>query len=294
MPPRLICELNLGCTWGLPAWSAGPQGLGLPWQQPPTREQSEAVYRLAKAAGYDGIQGGDAALCRELGLSASGGGRVDRPEDADNLGRILRDQGIAFAAIHVGHELMDDATCDRLCGAILEAQTRHGVPIWIELHRATITQDGFRTLRLIERHPDLRFNADLSHWYTGHEMMYGDFNARLDAYAPVFARVRCLHGRIGNSSHMQVGILDGRNQLAVGHFQEMWRRCAAGYLAADASEHRLPLSFAPELLPPAIRYAREFADGHGGYREESDRWLEALELCRLMRESYARAAAPAA
>jgi hypothetical protein len=153
-----------------------------------------------------------------------------------------------------------------------------------------------RTLDLVERHPELRFNADLSHWYTGLEMPYGDFEAKLEALAPVFARVRFLHGRIGDSGSMQVALEGREDEPFVAHFREMWRRCFRGFL--DTAAPGDTIVFAPELLPARLgdgeravhfNYARRFRDANGEWREESDRWTEALQLCEIARDAFERA-----
>lgn len=188
-----------------------------------------------------------------------------------------------------------DAELDRFAGALLDATERHGHPLYLELHRATMTQDSRRTLDLVARFPALRFNADLSHWYTGHEMTYGDFEGKLDLLGPVFARVRFLHGRVGDSCSMQraVGRPDGEPDY-VRHFRDMWIRCFRAFLLeADPGD---VVVFAPELLPAflstadggtRLNYARLLPDGS----EETDRWSEALRLCVIAGECFATARA---
>lgn len=280
--PRLRLDFNLGCLKDLPAWSAVPPGMSPAGDLP--------TCTTLAASGYGGVQGGDPAIVRQAGLVPSSSARLLTAVSVADAAQRFADQQQDYATCHLGTELMDDATIDALAAAVLDAEQRHGVPIWPELHRATALQDGWRTLRLVERFPALRFNADLSHWYTGHEMPYGDFTGKLDAYQPVFSRVRCFHGRIGNSSHMQVAVRGGRNALAVGHFQAMWKRCMQGYL--DSGEHVKALPFAPELLQVSNRYAREFPQADGSLREESDRWLEAIELCSIARGVWREVAGP--
>ena len=53
---------------------------------------------------------------------------------------------------------------------------------------------------LTKRFPEIRFNADFSHYYCGQEMVYGDFEAKLDFMAPIFERVGFIHGRIAAPS----------------------------------------------------------------------------------------------
>ncbi len=147
------------------------------------------------------------------------------------------------------------------------------MPLYIETHRATITQDIWRTVEMTKRHPEIHFNGDFSHWYTGLEMPYGDITAKFDFCEPVFERVRFFHGRIGDPSCMQVDVGDGTGLTYVDHFREMWTRSCIGFLrSAKPGDY---ISFAPELLHPSIYYGRLMPDGKGGFTEYSDRWQQA-------------------
>jgi hypothetical protein len=283
---RLKVYLNLGNLLDLPPDSAWP---GL--------EGAEALSFL-KEQGFEGVQSlaeGDVspAGCASLGLGCAGSGRIDRPADALPLARRFRDAGFECVTLHVGSGMESDGEMDALADAVMAAAEEAGIPLYVETHRATITQDVWRTLQLLDRRPALRLNGDFSHFYTGQEMRYGDFEGRLDRMGPIFERVRFMHGRIGNTSCMQVDIGDGADAVPqqFGHapflddFREMWRRAMAGFLkAADASE---TLIFAPELLPPRLYYGRAFPGPDGGLREEGDRFAQALLYARMAREIFA-------
>lgn len=281
-PPRLRFDLNTATLLGLPEWSAAPKG---DWA---------AIYEGVRAAGYEGVQHpAPIRRAREAGLRMTGAARADDPARLDAIAAEQRSWGMDATTLHLGTGLESDAELDGYADAVLEAAARHGQPLLVELHRATIAQDARRTLDLVDRFPDLRFNADLSHWYTGHEMIYGDFAAKLDRIEPVLSRVRFVHGRVGDSCVMQrpVGPPDVEPGY-LAHFRSMWVRCFAGFLAtAQAGE---VMVFAPELLPAAIvvdgetrplNYALLDPDGS----ERTDRWTEALRLCAVARECFATA-----
>ena len=136
--------------------------------------------------------------------------------------------------------------------------------------------------------PELRFNGDFSHWYTGLEMPYGDFEEKLEFLRPVFERTRFLHGRIGDPGCIQVDVGDdpAHEPTSVAHFRSMWTAAMRGFLASATDGDVLP--FVPELLPAGIHYARTIpdddappdADGRRPEREEGDRWTQALRLVR--------------
>lgn len=277
--PSLRRDLNLGTTWSLPNWSAGPRG------------DEEAVLEAARAAGYRGVQGANPLRCRELGLVPTTfgihrafGGLVDQA-------RLWSDLGFACCTLLLGTGLEDDDQAARLIEEVLDASEATRLPLYVETHRATVTQDLWRTVQLVRRFPEVRFNGDFSHWYTGLEMTFGDFDEKLEFLAPVFERVRYLHGRIGTSGAIQVDVGDGRaDEAPVAHFRQFWTRSFAGFLAGAARDpvpsSDLEIGFAPELLPPEIGYARLVPGPDGEPREEGDRWEQGLVLCRIAAECF--------
>jgi hypothetical protein len=282
-PPRLKVYLNLGTLVDLPAHSTWPQ-----------LEGAEAMACL-KAAGFEGVQDGDPELCRRTGIGSTGSGRVDSLTDAEVLARKLKSLGHEAGTVHVGSGFEDDARMDALVHSILEASARIDFPLYVETHRATITQDAWRTIQLTRRIPEVRFNGDFSHFYTGQELPYGDLEAKWRAMQPVFDRVRFLHGRIGNTACMQVDVGDGKANVPqafgihdfMAHFREMWTREMAGFLAsARLGDY---LVFAPEILAPYIYYGRKFSLPDGTLREESDRYAQALVYAQIARECFEQA-----
>ncbi len=241
-------------------------------------------------AGYDGVQFGwqiDRAQldeARGLGLGVCGSGRVNTPTEAAPLAKEGREAGLECLTLHVGWGTENDDEAGALIESVLSASKQFSIPLYVETHRATIFQDPWRTVKFLERFPDLEFNGDFSHWYTGTEMVYGGFENKMEFFRPVLGRIGFLHGRIGNPGCMQVdigdGSVDGRPYVA--HFRALWTESFLGYLL------RRPLCdrfcFTPELLGPEFYYARVF-DGH----EESDRWEQSLVMVRIARECFAEA-----
>ncbi|MGA7340128.1 MAG: hypothetical protein WBE72_01655 [Terracidiphilus sp.] len=275
---RLRCSMNIQALEGL--------------------TQLSDPLRSIREAGYDGVQFiqplahalKDEAL--RLGLSVCGSGRVNAPAEAEPLAAEARLAGLECLTVHLGWGMENDDQAAALIAAVLEASAKHSIPLYPETHRATIFQDPWRTLQFLKRFPALEFNGDFSHWYTGTEMVYGGFENKLAFIQPVLARIGFIHGRIGNPGCMQVGVGDGSadGRPYVDHFRALWTEAFAGFLArrpaADA------ICFTPELLSPAIYYARTFQG-----QEESDRWQQSLVLVRMARECFReasqRATAPA-
>jgi hypothetical protein len=270
--PYLRCDINAGTFVNLPPESSGPHG------------DERTLLETVKRAGYAGVQGANQKLLKELGLGSTTGGRVDKVGQADTLAARAKDDGHECVTLHVGNGLEDESTILSVCEDIIKASERRGIGLYVETHRATITQDIWRTVQLAKKLPEIRFNGDFSHWYTGLEMVYGGVEVKCDFAAPVFERVRFIHGRIGNPGSMQVDVGDGSGRTYVDHFKDMWTRCFKGFLkSARPGDY---ICFAPELLPPKIYYARTIKGADGVEREECDRWQQALVYTRIAKECF--------
>lgn len=255
--PYLRVDMNYGGCNDLPEFSTGPRG------------DDRAKHEAIKKAGFLGIQDGEPELCRELDLKMTAHARMNKVGELDELLPQWKDGGYDCATLHVGWGMESDAEANKLVEYVLKNSVKFDFPIYFETHRATITQDMQRTVELTKRFPEIRFNGDFSHWYTGQEMVYGGIENKWDFIAPVFERVRFVHGRIGNPGCIQVDIANGKNQDYVAHFKEMWSRSFKGFL--NSASRGDFLIFAVELLPADIYYARNFQN-----REEGDRWQQAL------------------
>ncbi len=283
--PRLRKDINDVTFLGLPPWSEGP------------KPEFAAIVDALRAAGIEAVQSRAPERFLEAGFAATGLARVMSVGESDAVAQRGADLCLDFTTVHLGDGLESLAEGERLVGDMLEAAARRGHALHLETHRGTITQDMRRTIDLATRFPEVRFTADLSHWYTGLEMTFGDFAGKLDRLAPVFERVRSIHGRIGNPGCIQVGMSVETNREAIGHFREMWRRCCQGFLLGARPGDVLP--FAAELLPHditiggrtiTINYARLVRGDDGDFREESDRWTDAEALWRIAQTAFAAAA----
>ncbi|MCX6875972.1 MAG: hypothetical protein NTW21_19515 [Verrucomicrobia bacterium] len=280
--PALRVYLNLANLLDLRADSVWPGLDGLPRMQ-----------RLA-ADGFEGVQLiDDAPATPAAPIPHCGLDRINTPGEADAIAAKHAARGDQCLTVHAGWGLEDDAEVGRLVETILIASNKHGLPIFIETHRATITQDLWRTVKITERFPEVRFNGDFSHYYTGQELVYGGMEMKLAFMEPIFARTGFIHGRIGSPGCMQVAIGAGNERPPLAHgvadfladFKAMWTRAMLGFLRfAVPGEF---LIFAPELLAGTYYYARLFPGATGRLTEESDRYQEALLYQRIARECFA-------
>lgn len=273
--PYLRFDINYGNCYDLPDFSTGPKG------------GDEVKHKAIKEAGYIGVQDGDPKLCKELGLELTAHARINKVGELDELLPKWKGGNYNCATLHVGWGMESDEGMDKLVQYVIDSSEKYDFPIYIETHRSTITQDMQRTVEMIKRFPDVRFNGDFSHWYTGQEMVYGGTESKWDFIAPVFDRVRFMHARIGNPGSIQVDIGDGKNQVYVDHFREMWTRAFAGFLkSAQPGDY---LCFTMELLQSDIFYARLIKNEKGEKVEEGDRWQQALLYTQISKECWEEA-----
>jgi hypothetical protein len=281
-PPGLRVYLNLANLVDLRDDSKGP-----------TLLEPDRDTRLSRD-GFDGVQLiDDGPPMAGFALPYCGSNRISLAAQADAVAAKHAARGDQCLTVHVGWGVEDDNEVDRLVEAVLTASQRHRLPIFIETHRATITQDMWRTVRITHRFPEVRFNCDFSHYYCGQEMVYGDWDAKLEFLTPIFQRTGFIHGRIASPGCMQVPIeplVDGRPLQAHGpvdylaHFRQLWTLAMSGFVE-DARPGDF-LIFAPELLAGTYYYARQFPDQNGNLREESDRYAEAKSYATIARQCF--------
>ncbi|MGK6320403.1 sugar phosphate isomerase/epimerase family protein [Sphingomonas sp. DT-204] len=271
--PRLLAGISFVTFAELPDWSSGPRG------------SPAKVYAAIKAAGYEAVQTLDPAVAREAGLIPTGLARAFGLDQLRDVIRRWRDAGCDCTTVQLGTGFESDDEMARLAEGLLDIAEAERHPVYLETHRATMTQDIRRTLDLVERFPELRFNGDFGHWYIGHELPYGDLDAKLEAMRPIFARTRFLHLRVSSGAFGQLTASGAPEVLD--HYKRMWRACFEGFLAtARPGDH---FAVHPELLPPRTGYPRMIPGPDGALREESDRWAEARVLIDVARDCFAEA-----
>ena len=280
--PKLRFYLNLNNLEGLPPDSRWP---GL--------EGSAMLERLA-ADGFHGIQlpDGQTAAPAGMPLASCVSDRINTAAEASDIVARHADKGHQCLTVHAGWGIEDDDAVWGLVEAILSASEKFALPVFIETHRATLTQDIWRTVQLTKRFPDIRFNGDLSHYYTGQELVYGGLAMKIAFMAPILDRIRFMHARIGSPGNIQMPVGDGTGlpPQATGEvdyladFKTLWTRAMAGFLNTAAPGDFFVVC--PELLSRRYYYARTFPDTAGTLHEESDRYAEALTYTRIARDCF--------
>jgi sugar phosphate isomerase/epimerase len=274
--PRLLAGISFLTFADLPAWSTGPRG------------RSEEVYGAIRAAGYEAIQTLEPATAIAARLIPSGLARIfDDMRQMREVAMRWRDAGCDCTTVQLGTGFESDDEMARLAESLLEISQAEKHPLFLETHRATMTQDIKRTLDLIARFPELRFNGDFGHWYIGHELTYGDMDMKFERMRPVFERTRFLHLRVSSNAFGQLTASDSAQAHHLAYYRRMWTASFAGFLKTAAPGDYIAAH--SELLPARAAYPKMVPGPDGAPREESDRWTESAFLIDVARQCFAAA-----
>jgi len=152
-----------------------------------------------------------------------------------------------------------------------------GLPFFVETHRNNFTENLPQTLALIERVPDIRFTADLSHFVVVGEFYGWKEERAIDRMMPILERTSHIHGRISNGEQVQVDVGDGSGTTPQ-FFVALWKTAIQHWLTEAKPGDIFP--FTSELGPP--RYAITLPDGS----EFSDRWEQSLIIKKLAEQAW--------
>jgi hypothetical protein len=162
-----------------------------------------------------------------------------------------------------------------------------GIALHIETHRDRMTTDLFFTLQLLDRFPDLRLTADLSHYVVGREFAWPISDENHALMHRIIDNAWGFHGRVASREQIQLQLAFPQHQQWLALFMQWWEYGFRSW------RRRAPvdgvLTFLCELGPP--EYAMTGADGY----ELSDRWQEAgvmKESVRALWQACADDAAP--
>jgi hypothetical protein len=239
----------------------------------------EENVAMIVAAGFDGVctDYRDRDFVRRLnglmkphGLEAEG---QCFPKTVDDLKPAL-ENAVEFGVHHLN--IQADVRPRRLqdCIPLIEGWRRLAeevtFPVYLETHRDRMTTDLYFTLDLLDRFPDLKLLADLSHFLVGREFATPVSDENHALIHRIIDSAWAFHGRVASREQVQVEISFPHHQewldLFLGWWEygfRSWRRRAG----ADES-----LAFVCELGPKP--YAITGRDGN----DTTDRWQEALMM----------------
>ncbi len=144
------------------------------------------------------------------------------------------------------------------------------IPLLFETHRDCTLNDLYYALQLIEKVPEMRLCADLSHYVIDREMPLPLSDRDKSFMSRILDRSDCFQGRISNREQIQVQIDFPQHQAWVEQFKSWWQEGISAWRQRSGVGETL--IFLCELGPPP--YAITDAQS----RELSDRWQEALTI----------------
>ena len=248
----------------------------------------EENIRMIAEAGFDGISTDwrnrdtarrASALLKASGMSAEG---QCFPKTVDELKPAL-EVATEFRLHHL--DIQPDVRPRRLqdCIPLIEGWRRLteevDFPVYIETHRDRMTTDLYFTLDLLDRFPDLKLLADLSHFLVGREFATPIDETNHAYMRRILDNSWAFHGRVASREQVQIEISFPHHKMWVDLFKEWW---AYGFRSwRKRAGEDATLAFTCELGPKP--YAITGPDGY----DTTDRWKESLIMRDLAREIWA-------
>lgn len=176
----------------------------------------------------------------------------DRADDlVEAMEKIAPHKPVLFG-VHPGRDNYSFDEGGAFFEKALEAENRLGIPVAHETHRHRLFYSPFVTREYLNRFPDLRINADFSHWTCVCESLLEDID---DTIELAISRAIHIHARVGHPEGPQVS--DPRDPDFARHqelFQGWWDRIRAAREKAGAAS----LIVVPEYGPPGYMQTLPF------------------------------------
>jgi hypothetical protein len=262
---------------------------GLPYGSDRSWGRTQQLEQIAEA-GFDGIgvflTGGPhdretieaaAALgleieaCAILPDAASLPPVVDALRDLPAIHHLTVQPNLRTSSVDRGVESLE---------AFQEAGKTAPFPVYFETHRGRLTEAIGFTCALLERLPDLRLTADLSHYVLGTEMRPDEATGEVGGMVDrIMERSCAYHARVASREQIQIQVEFDHHRIWLDLFTEWWTKGIAKF--REESPGAASLSFTVELGPPAW-YAMTDRNGD----EMSDRWAEAQQIASVLRSCW--------
>ncbi len=233
-PPRL----RTAHSWWSLEWL--PRG-GSEWTM-------EEKFRRVKEAGFEGIEmwvepkdeDRVRKLLDETGLFLGTGFHPNTVEDFRTAIAQVKRLRAEYIYVHPGNAFLSDEEAARLVREGYKIAYDAGVPMTLETHRGTVTENPYRAMRLAERVAELRLTGDLSHYGVGAEIGGEPAREVIRLLSPLLDRVDTLQARITNGEQVQLDVGTGNGDLAQ-NWVELWAEVMRRMAQARPTGRMVPL-----------------------------------------------------
>ncbi|WP_237163529.1 sugar phosphate isomerase/epimerase [Paenibacillus sp. BIHB 4019] len=259
---------------------------------------AEKIRRIA-GAGFDGINGfipepehvaewKELLPQHQLELSVNAY-PASAAEMESFLEKAVRFGGISFINAQVMTPFVTGTEAESLLGAIKKLSRQAGIPVYVETHRGTITQDLIRTARYVRNLGQLDLTIDFSHYVLAGEMRSVRPEAE-ELLQELLVHTSSIHARVSNGEQIQIGMEHEEAKAMLPLFERWWRKGMEQWLLRSQTGDSFP--FVCELGPPPYAMTCHTGEdrGEGTTVELSDRWRESLlyaERARRLWDSLA-------
>jgi sugar phosphate isomerase/epimerase len=247
----------------------------------------EEQFAQIAEAGYDGVEsaveeitdgGYFKSLLREFNLEYI---PLIYTEEASQFESLKR---LAYLAsefqpkkiiAHAGRDLWSFEDYIRFFNGALLLERQIGIPIAHETHRRRPLFSPMNTLQILREIPELKINADLSHWCCVTESMLEDHQEAIELAA---RRAIHIHTRVGYENGPQVP--DPRAPEWADHlakFEEWWKLIIDEHKKREEEE----LTITPEYGPPSYMQTIPFEN-----KPVADLWEVCLWSAERFREMF--------
>jgi hypothetical protein len=249
----------------------------------------EKLLRI-KEAGFEGIETEEVLdneqqvveLVRKHGLDLGMGSSkiLQSVEEVRRGLEICKRTGAKYYIIVAGSAFMSDEEMDAFARDSIRASADAGIPLLFETHRHSLTESSYRVRKLVDRVPEIRFCADLSHYVVSGSLGGSPSEEWCQFWGPILDRCYSFQCRISNGEQVQVDVGDGNSKLAQ-KWVELWSEILRRWLKKAQPEDMFPVT--SELGPPNY----SIVDLKGA--EISDRWQQSLVMKRLTEQAWKNA-----
>ena len=251
-----------------------------------------AFLERTRAAGFDAaeinlaslaVDAGEAvALHREFGLEHIS--QLVLEGDGPDAQLRFLEQWFPVAAkhvplhvnLHTGRDFFPFGGNLALFERAAELSAEFGIPVTHETHRGRALYSAVETRKYLEAFPEIRLNADFSHWMVVHE---SDLSDQAETMALAIRHSRYIHARVGYEQGPQVP--DPRAPEWRAHLDNhlgFWRRIIDACRAAEQPH----LVITPEFGPPDYMHTLPFTNA-----PVADTWDVNVAMLELLKTALA-------